>query len=500
MVLDTTHYLEYFFGGMILRILNKKEITMHGNIQGRNDVYEILEAGLVAADPYNKTKEMLKIKDNNLIIGNKKCIPNGDPNNKNEIINLSKVGKIYVVGAAKGVQRIAKAIEDVLGETIEEGHVIDKKGAKIELKRIGVTLGGHPVPDNDCIKGCKEILRIAKKAKENDVVFTISGNGVSSLLSLPVEGVNLEDIQKTVYLMQIERGVPTEDLCHIRNHLDIMKGGKVTRFIWPAKAIHLIAFDYNYTDLIYKNLWLHFLPDDLTSFDSAIEMLKKWNAWNRTPDSVKKYLLKGNIQKEVLRSSDFIKYPFRVFCLGTTNEKMLQSAKIKAENLGYSVYILAKLPIPCFLRAEAKEAGLIFATIAKNIEINSQPFKPPCVLLSTGEMVVTVGKEKGVGGRNQEFALAAALKIQGSKRIVIGSVDSDGTDGPGIQFNNKRNIQTLAGGIVDGETVKEADEENIDIFASLRKHDTTPALMKINSGILASQNISLVDLTVVLIK
>jgi len=116
-------------------------------------------------------------------------------------------------------------------------------------------------------------------------------------------------------------------------------------------------------------------------------------------------------------------------------------------------------------------------------------------------MVVTVGKETGIGGRNQEFVLSAAQGIDGSKNIVIGSVDTDGTDGPGIQFaEGLEGIPTcLAGGIVDGGTVEEARNAGINLAEELKKHNTSPTLWKLKSGIVATPNISLIDLTVALV-
>jgi glycerate-2-kinase len=115
-------------------------------------------------------------------------------------------------------------------------------------------------------------------------------------------------------------------------------------------------------------------------------------------------------------------------------------------------------------------------------------------------MIVTVGKEKGTGGRNQEFAISAAQRIAESSSIVIGSVDSDGTDGPGKQFvKGYEDIPCLAGGIVDGKTMNEAKEAGVNVTEELKKHNTTMALWKLRSGIVATPNISLNDLTVTLI-
>jgi glycerate-2-kinase len=121
-------------------------------------------------------------------------------------------------------------------------------------------------------------------------------------------------------------------------------------------------------------------------------------------------------------------------------------------------------------------------------------------LFTSGELVVTVGKDGGVGGRNQEFALAAARRIAGSPGIVVASVDTDGTDGPGTQFVQGGDpIPCLAGGLVDGLTLSEASKAGVDITDALQHHDATPALWSLHCGVLAEPGISLNDLTVALI-
>ena len=144
---------------------------------------------------------------------------------------------------------------------------------------------------------------------------------------------------------------------------------------------------------------------------------------------------------------------------------------------------------------------MYIAAITRTIERSGQPFEPPCALFSSGEMIVTVGKEKGIGGRNQEFVLSAALRITGSKSIIIASVNTDETDGLGTQFTNglEGMLPCLAGGIVGGETVEEAKKAGVDIIEELKRHNTSPALWKLKNGILATPNISLTDLTVALV-
>jgi glycerate 2-kinase len=116
-------------------------------------------------------------------------------------------------------------------------------------------------------------------------------------------------------------------------------------------------------------------------------------------------------------------------------------------------------------------------------------------------MVVTVGKQAGMGGRNQECALSAAMQIAGYARIVIGSVDTDGTDGPGKQFvDGYEDVPVLNGAIVDGTTVPRAQELGLDVFGELKRHNTSPVLFKLDDGLVASPSVSMNDITVALIQ
>jgi len=479
-----------------MRILNNETLFSHGNVEGRKAMVEILETGLQASDPYYNTKQLMRIDNEKLIVGRKEFEPIGIQKSGDEVYDFSDIDNIYVFGAGKGVQRVAKGIEDVLGERVTGGHVIDKKGNPIILERIGVTLGSHPAPDDDNPKGCQKILDLTKGLTEKDLVFTCVANGVSSCLTMPVPGVTIEDVRETTYIMQIERGAPTGDLNPIRNHLDMMKGGRISKYIYPAKMIHIIAIPPgNYEQLMNRNLWLHTLPD-FTTFDLAVNNLKKWDAWDLVPASVRSHLEKADPKHETIKKEEFEKMTVRIFGVMPRETGMVPTAMKKAEELGYKpVYLAQRLH-----RIESAPAGLYFANIARTIELQGHPFEPPCALFTTGEFVVTVGKATGIGGRNQEFALTAAQIISGNKNIVIASVDTDGTDGPGTQFHKGvEGIPCYDGGIVDGYTMKEAEDAGVNIVEELKNHNSTFALWKLNSGVMATPNISLNDLTVALI-
>ena len=475
-------------------ITNGDVLTSHGNVAGRRAVLRIIEAGLAAADAYDKVEQLVRVEGNRLIVGHRPFEPAGSPVSGDEVYDLDTLGRILVLGAGKGVQRAAKAIEDILGDRLTGGHIIDKKGGEVILDRVEVTLGAHPVPDEDCVRGCRRILELTRGLTPDDLVFTIGASGFSSLLTLPVPGVSLEDVRRTVHLMQIERGAPTADLSPIRNHLDKLKGGRISAHIHPARAIHLMAKDPGeYDDLIHNSYWFHTLPDRAT-FGDAVASLTKWRAWDAVPASVRAFLERADPRWETIKPAEYLGYSFRIFGLLPGQQGNWPAPCAAAEALGYRPVLLTDE-----LFAEAAEAGRVVAAIARAIARKGAPFEAPVALITGGELLVTVGSEGGIGGRNQEYALAAALAIAGSDRIVVGAVDTDGTDGPGSQYVANADYPTLAGALVDGHTVAEARAADIDLHTVLTRHNTTPALLALDSAILATQNTGLRDLGVVLV-
>ncbi|MFH1638748.1 MAG: DUF4147 domain-containing protein [Chloroflexota bacterium] len=486
---------------MELRIENMEMLTSHGNIKGRNAMVAILEAGLEASDPYYNTLKLIRIENGKLIVGKKEYEPAGSPKTGDEVYDLSMIKNIWVFGAGKGIQRVAKAIEDALGDRLTGGHVVDKKGNPIICQKIGVTLGAHPAPDADCVQGCQKIYEmITKRVGKDDLVFTCVANGVSSLMTLPVPGLSIDDVSKVTYVMQIKRGVGTGDLNRIRNHIDMLKCGRISRLMQPAKAVHILAIDPgDYNRLMTRNAWLHSLPGSST-FQMALDVIKKHDAMDDIPPAVREFLEAADPKCEVVRGEEFQKWESRIFGVmpGYGQTAKLPAAIRKAEELGFKTTVLCE----GLSGIEARHAGTYLASICNTIERTGRPFEPPCAIFTSGEMIVTVGNENGMGGRNQECALSAALRIAGSKNIIISSVDTDGTDGPGLQFGQKAPEgmpSCLDGGIVDGETIAEAEKAGINIPEELKKHNTSVPLWKLGSGVVATPNISLNDLTVALV-
>jgi len=319
---------------------------------------------------------------------------------------------------------------------------------------------------------------------------------------MPVPGLDISDVSAVTRVMQIRHGAPTPDVNTIRNHIDIMKGGRISRYLRPARAVHILAISPgNYQQLMYNNNWLHTLPDSST-FQDAIYNIRKFDAWDEIPISVRRFLDSADPRWETVRAAEFESWNNRIFGVMPGYPSRIPPAILagmkRAKELGFSPKMIADN-----LRdIEARHYGIFLSAMCRTIEKSKKPFKPPVALFSTGEMVVAVGKENGIGGRNQELVLAATPYIAGSQKIIIGSVDTDGTDGPGFQYASDRPADMppcLAGGIADGETAAEIKKAGIDLVGELAKHNASPVLWKLKSAVHGTMNISLVDYTVALV-
>jgi glycerate-2-kinase len=431
-------------------IKNKDELLSHGNIKGRKIVLDILEYALEAVDSYKAVKKMVHIDDENLIVGHLK-------------FDLSKIGGIYVVGAGKATMPIGMALEDILGERIRDGLIVVKRGQKRKLERIKVIEASHPIPDEAGLEGAKEIVKIAKNAKENDLVFSTITGGSSALAPLPADGINLED-KVAVNDLLLKSGAVIQEINAVRKHLSAIKGGKLAKHIHPAEIVNLTVSDVIGDPLDYIT---DLTVPDTSTFEDAVFALKKYGLWEKVSNSVRTRLETGLTNPSLETPKDFTGMKVHTFVI-SNNEAVCTAAKNRAEELGFNSTILSTM-----IEGESREAGIVLAGIAKDIEKNDRPFKLPCILISGGETTVTIKGEHGEGGRNQEFVLGFSLKIDGSKNITVSAIDTDGTDGP----------TDIAGGIADGYTLKRAKEKSIDVYGNLMKHNSSPVLIDLEDAV-----------------
>lgn len=454
-------------------IRNTAALLSHGNIAGRKAVLDILETGLAAGDPYQNVKDLIRIEGHKLIIGNDKIkpdlsagmtpSPDYPPLPERLEFDLREVKNIYLTGGGKAAQRQAQAIEEILGDRITEGHINAKKGDEVYLKYCTVTLAGHPLPDEDSVSGARRIYEIERKAKKGDLIFISESGGGSALMALPAPGITLDDLLEVNQLLYFGCGSSMPEANAVRNMISVVRG-RHARHCGEATMIHIA------TPELPPNLKVHLTerPEGMDSYDYAIYVLRKYDLWEKVSQRVRDFLLRRDPEYSAQNAHDWFdnpRYYFRV--MGP--EFMLEAAKKRAEELGLGAHIL----VSSLSDIEAAPAADMAAYIAHEIEINNQPFQAPCVLLMGGECVVTVGQEKGWGGRNQEFVLSAAQRIADSKRVIIASCDSDGADGP----------TDKAGGIVDGYTWARAKELGINILDELKHHNACPPLVRLGDAI-----------------
>lgn len=491
-----------------MRIKNMNDLTDHGVQKLRRDVVAILEQGLTACDPYGNTRELVRIEEDTLIVDQPDFEPSGAPQSGRMELALQAPRRIFVFGAGKGIHRVVEALEDALGDRLTAGCVLIKHGDATSLSRIEVVHGAHPVPDECCVEGCRKMVAMIRDARltADDVVFTIVGNGVSSLLTLPAEGLSLEEVKEVTRVLQIECGAPTEELNNVRNAVDQLKGGRLTRLLRPAKMIHLLAIDSNrvkneaafegYDGLMENNCWLHTLPD-CTSAEKALDVIERYGTRGSMPANVIACLEHPPASYAPLRRDEFEGMDCRIFGVLPDRFGALPSAMAEAERLGYAPHLLNRGN-----SMDAVEVGKFVANMALLIAAEEQPFVAPCALFLGGEKVVTVGKNGGIGGRNQEFCLAVAGIIDGNGQIAAGSVDTDGTDGPGGEFDpaaTTLGIQALAGAVVDGASKACATALGYALPDVLQRHDTSKPLWDMKDGVWAEHGVSVLDLTVVLV-
>lgn len=482
------------------RIKNDAELLSHGDQPIRKCLLDIMEHGLQAADPYYNVTQLMHMEGNELVFSGHDFEPASDPNSGEARFDLTQ-GRVFLFAIGKGIQRAAKAVEDIVGTHLSCGFVLAKHGDPLIMERSEVMLGAHPLPDENCVTACRRMLDILQHAAltENDLVITIVGNGVSSLLTLPIEGVRLQDVIDCVSVLQIESGLPTSMLNHIRNNVDQLKGGRLSQYFLPAKAVHLVAVSptecdstqvQGYQAFLNNNFWLHTLPDS-TSQQYALEFLHAQKLISKIPPAIVRAL--QTPQARGITPAAFSKAGWRIFALMPPCRDALHIAARRAEELGLNAYILTKKT-----QCEAAAVGRFVAMMARQNTDEPGPFHRPCALLLSGEMLVTCGENAGVGGRNQEFCLAAAIALRGYHNIAVSSVDTDGTDGPGGYIcaeAERSGVRILSGGIVDGTSAQKAQSLGIDLSAALAAHAASAPLWHMGDALIASQNVSVGDLS-----
>lgn len=335
--------------------------------------------------------------------------------------DLDTFRRIRVLGAGKGAAPMAEALENLLGDHITDGLIVVKYGHDLPseqaLQRVRVREGGHPVPDASGAEATRELLDMARECGKDDLLLCVFTGGASALTPALSPGISLDDL-RTLTAQLLECGATIHEINTIRKHLSCFSGGGLARAAFPATVLSLIV-----SDVVGDNLDViasgPTVPDS-TTFADCWRVIEKYDLTQRTPARIRAHLRKGldGLIPETLKAGDPAFARIRNVLVATV-QQALEAAAAEAQVQGRIPRILTTT-----LTGEARICAQELVAEA----VRAQTGVPLC-LLAGGESTVTI-QGTGLGGRNQEMALAALLALEGTTGIHMVCVGTDGTDGP----------------------------------------------------------------------
>ena len=384
---------------------------------------------------------------------------------RNSLNELQLNGNIYIIAIGKAAWVMAQTASAFLNDKVKMGLIVTKYGhSRGPLKMFEIIEAGHPTPDENSIRGAKRMLEILESLEQKDIVLFLLSGGGSSLVELPMDGLDLEDIQ-TVTRKLLFCGADITEMNLIRKKLSAIKGGKLSGHLRGQKAYAIILSDIisDNNDMIASGITY----PDLSTVKDVEKILKKYQI--RFDRKVMSVLEKSDSYRNVSVENHVV---------GSVTE-LCKAAAEHAWELGYIPHIVTTA-----MDCEAREAGRWMASMAE------VTYRRPFAMIAGGETVVKV-TGKGMGGRNQEIALSAAMELKGKENVLLFSLGSDGTDGP----------TDAAGGMVDGHTAGQLEALGINIEQVLADNDSYHALKKVDGLIITgATGTNVNDVTVLLCK
>lgn len=436
----------------------------------RIDARRILDAAISAADPRHCIQRSLEVVGDDLIV-------EGTP------LALSAATRIRVVGAGKATPAMAQAVEELLGDRIDAGAINTKYDHALPLQHIHTTECGHPIPDAAGVDGARQILEQLQDLTDQDIVLCLLSGGGSALLPAPAPGLTLTDKQQTTARL-LECGASIDEVNAIRKHLSVLKGGQLARRAMPARLVTLAISDVigDTPDTIASGPTV---PDPST-FADCLRLLDHYQLRDRVPEAVRRHLEMGGageMPDTPTVAGDLGDAQFHVV---GNNALSLQAAREMARTCGYEPLVLSSR-----IAGETRDAARMHVAIGQEVVSSSQPLAAPACIISGGETTVTLSTSPGKGGRNQEFALAAALDLAGLERITVLSAGTDGTDGP----------TDAAGAIADAWTVERGAQAGLCAGDHLMGNDAYPFFAALDDLVITGPTgTNVMDLRLVLIR
>lgn len=441
----------------------------------RKEAEEMFRAAIDRVNPYDAVRRFLRLKGTLLKL----------EHGKQQEVDLDLEGfrRIFLVGGGKATAPMARAVEDSLGARVNGGFINVKYGFTDKLSYTEIVEADHPIPDQSGVEGTKKIIDLLEQTGENDLIFSLISGGGSALLPLPADRISLEEKQ-TLTKNLLECGASIDEINTIRKHLSASKGGQMARSAFPSTTVNLMLSDVvgDKMDVIASG---PFVPDPST-FEDAAEIIDKYNLKD-LPQSIKNYLMNGVEKRvpETPKEGNPIFDRVHNYIIGS-NVLALEAAKETAQRMGYQTLVLSST-----IEGETKDVAGVHAAIASEILSTGSPISTPACIISGGETTVTI-KGKGLGGRNQEFCLAAAIAMRDlPPRVVLLSGGTDGNDGP----------TPAAGAIIDPLTVRKGEDLGLNAATYLTDNDAYHYFKKTDELLVTGPTkTNVMDVRIILVK
>ncbi|MEE8163414.1 MAG: glycerate kinase [Anaerolineae bacterium] len=457
-----------------MTILNPEVLKSGKTRERRERALAVLSAALEAVDPVNAIKRQMSLSDETLRtrsswtkyrVGQR-------------IYDLGRYQNIYVIGGGKAGGSMAKAVEEILGQRVTAGLVNVKYGYGAQTEIIHLNEAGHPIPDAAGMAGTRQMAELARKATARDLVICLISGGGSALMTLPAEGITLADMKSLTDAL-LRCGATINEINAVRKHLSQTKGGNLARLAYPAEIVSLILSDVvgSPLDVIASGPTV----PDTTTFADSNAVIEKYGLLEDLPRPIVERLQRGKeglIPETPKEGDETFTRTYNLVI--ASNEVAAEAAIARAEELGFHSLLLST-----FVEGEAREVAKVFAAIAKEILNSGRPLSRPACVVAGGETTVTVHGD-GLGGRNQEMALSAALEIDGLEDVMIIPLATDGTDGP----------TDAAGAIADGSSLRRAQEAGLSATQYLANNDSYHFFQKLGDLLITGPtNTNVNDLT-----
>ncbi len=435
----------------------------------KKDILKLFLIGLESTKPKNTLHKYIDFYNNSLIIKNKKKFVY---KSFRHILPIA-VGKASVQ-MAESFNKIAKNCKK-----ITSGILIVNKENFRKIDNFKCFTSGHPLPNKQGMDATSYLVNELIKTNKNDIIVLMLSGGGSAMLPFPAHGISLKEKVNMNQLL-LECGANIGEINAVRKHISQIKGGNFLKYASPSLVHTLIISDVVGDNL--SSIASGLTVPDQTTFQEVIKICKKYKIYNKIPKSVKDHFIKGDdkLIPETPKKEDKIFKKAYNFIISSNSTSVMAIKKFLDQK-----EILSEISSLRIIGEVKRAARKLVKSINKK--------QKPVILLFGGETTVKI-RGKGVGGRNQEFALYVALymnRYYPSKRFIFLSGGTDGRDGP----------TDSAGGIVDETTISKCEEKNIDLLKELENNNSYYVLKMINSHILiGGTDTNVADIQILLLR